>query len=141
MRKTVYAIVLSIVSFVFSGCSSAHYKKACFNTGCIKVELAVSPEERTIGLMYRDKLEYIGGMLFVFNDGDVPSFWMKNVRFPLDIIWFDRHKRILHIDENVLVCSDDCPGLSFDGPVRYVLEVPAGFSKEKGLKIGDILKF
>ena len=98
-------------------------------------------EEKAIGLMYRDKLEYIGGMLFVLDERDSHSFWMKNVRFPLDMIWIDKRKKILHIDEDVPVCSNDCPGITFDGPVRYVLEAPAGFSKERKLKVGDVLKF
>jgi len=141
MRTAVYALALSVVSFAISGCAPARYQRVCFTGGCIKVELAVSAEEKTIGLMYRDRLEYIGGMLFVLDDDDSHSFWMKNVRFPLDIIWIDKKKKILHIDEDVPVCSDPCPGIVFEGPARYVLEASAGFSKERKLKVGDVLKF
>ncbi|MCX7927973.1 MAG: DUF192 domain-containing protein, partial [Candidatus Omnitrophica bacterium] len=64
--------------------------------------------------------------------------WMKNMRFPLDFIWIDSEKKIVEITQNVPICTvDNCPVYSASVPIRYVLEVPAGFVKRYGISEGD----
>jgi uncharacterized membrane protein (UPF0127 family) len=78
----------------------------------IMAELAKTVEERARGLMFRPSLDKNRGMLFTFAEPQQWSFWMKNTRIPLDIIWMDGHKKIVHIERRVPTCSrtdDGCP--------------------------------
>ena len=108
----------------------------------VKVEIAADEEMRAQGLMYRDQLRPATGMLFFFpQDGDYP-FWMKNTHIPLDMIWIDKDRKIVHIAHDVPPCKiDDCPNYPPNAIARYVLEVSAGVAREHRLKDGDILKF
>jgi uncharacterized protein len=108
----------------------------------ILAELALSVEQRTRGLMFRDRLDSREGMLFVFEEETVHSFWMKNVKFPIDILWLDRGKKLVHIAKRVPPCAKEpCPLYSPVLPALYVLELTAGRSDELGLKPGVRLDF
>ncbi len=108
----------------------------------ITAELAVTEEQRQQGLMYREGMKENQGMLFIFEDEDIYSFWMKNMRFSLDILWLDASRRIVHIEENVPACpSDPCPSYAPSQPAKYVLELVSGSVKKHGLKLGDRLEF
>jgi uncharacterized membrane protein (UPF0127 family) len=108
----------------------------------IGVEIAAEEELRAQGLMYRDHLANDAGMLFFFaEDGEYP-FWMKNTRIPLDMIWIDSNRRIVHITHDVPPCRiADCPSYPPNAISRYVLEVAAGVAKQHGLKEGDVLRY
>ena len=108
----------------------------------VSVEIAADNELRAQGLMYRDHIDPGKGMLFVFPRDDVFSFWMKNTRIPLDMIWVDANKRIVGIRENVPPCKvEDCPSYGPGVVARYVLEVGGGEAAKHGLKVGDLLQF
>lgn len=108
----------------------------------IIAELAVTPEERQKGLMFREELAAEEGMLFLFEEEGIYSFWMKNMKFPIDIIWLDKDKRIVHIEENVPPCPvEPCPAYTPSRPACYVLELKAGSSQNYSLKIYDQLEF
>ncbi|HEY4476736.1 MAG TPA: DUF192 domain-containing protein [Candidatus Paceibacterota bacterium] len=102
----------------------------------IVVEIAATPAARERGLADRPSLEAGRGMLFVFDRADYYSFWMKNMRFPIDIIWFHNDWRVVDITPDV------SPG-SFPNtyqpksPARYVLEVNAGFIVTHGVTTGS----
>ena len=102
----------------------------------IDLEVADTPQARQRGLMFRDRLPH-DGILFVFQETAPHRFWMKNCKFPIDIIWLDPKNVITDISENVPPClADPCPTY---GPARsslYVLEVAAGFSKKEHLSPG-----
>ncbi len=87
--------------------------------------------------MGREKLEDKRGMLFIFPVEGQHGFWMKNMRFPLDIIWINREDMIVDIKEDVPVCKDICLPLYPQKPALYVLEVKAGFSRKQRLRIGE----
>lgn len=108
----------------------------------VRVELAADEENRAQGLMFRDQLRPGTGMLFLFpKDGEYP-FWMKNTRIPLDMIWIDSGRRIVHIAHDVPPCQiEDCPSYPPHAVARYVLEVSAGVARAHGLKEGDLLRF
>ena len=73
-------------------------------------ELALSDEERAQGLMFREKIDEDQAMLFLFEEEDIHAFWMKNMRFAIDILWLDGEKRIVHIEKSVPPClKDPCP--------------------------------
>ena len=120
------------------------------NTGTVEVgqthivvELADTPALQARGLGYRDELAPDTGMLFVFSDRSTQTFWMRGMRFCLDIIW---------IDGNVVtgaaekVCPEpgvevaDLQRYSSEVPVDMVLEVPAGWMEINGMGVGTVLK-
>jgi len=109
----------------------------------IRPEVVDTPESRSRGLMFREHLPEGGGMLFVFQLARPYSFWMKNCRFAIDIIWLNKKKEIIHIAEDVPPCEKmPCP---LYGPKKaaalYVLEVASGFAKREGLQRGARLVF
>jgi uncharacterized membrane protein (UPF0127 family) len=108
----------------------------------VHVEIAADEDMRAQGLMYRDQLRPASGMLFFFpQDGDYP-FWMKNTHIPLDMIWIDSNRKIVHVEPDVPPCQiDDCPNYPPHAIARYVLEVAAGVARQHGLKNGDFLRF
>ncbi len=143
MRKilpVVILIVLVIATFVLQ--KSYGEKVVYFPDGtAIAVELATTPEEKSRGLMFRESLEESRGMLFIFERPGYYAFWMKNVRFPLDILWLDENFAIVHIERSVPPCSaEPCASYIPKAPAKYVLEVSANLSQKKGLKAGDKLK-
>ncbi|MGZ5433766.1 MAG: DUF192 domain-containing protein [Thermoanaerobaculia bacterium] len=108
----------------------------------VSVEIAADDEMRAQGLMYRDRLDPGRGMLFVFPRDDVFSFWMKNTRIVLDMIWIDVNRRVVGIKENVPPCRvEDCPSYGPGVIARYVLEVGGGEAAKRGLKVGDSVQF
>lgn len=110
----------------------------------IMAELADTVEERARGLMFRPSLEKNRGMLFTFAEPQLWSFWMKNTRIPLDIIWMDRQKKIVHIERNVPTCSrtdDGCPQYQPNENALYVLELAAGSADALKLERGAALRF
>jgi uncharacterized membrane protein (UPF0127 family) len=110
--------------------------------GSVTAELAVTEPERARGLMFREKLLPDQGMLFVFEKESAPAFWMKNTLIPLDILWLDRDRRIVHIERNVPPCkADPCPSYGPGRPGLYVLELAAGAADRMGLKPSDRLDF
>jgi uncharacterized membrane protein (UPF0127 family) len=108
----------------------------------VTAELAVTDEERARGLMFRDKVLPEQGMLFVFEEEDLHSFWMKNTLIPLDMLWLGRDRRIIHIARNVPPCAaEPCPTYGPEIPALFVLELKAGQADVLGLKLQDRLEF
>lgn len=102
----------------------------------IYVDIADTPVLREHGLSGREALSGDRGMYFIFDRSDFYQFWMKDMNFPIDIIWIDETMSVVDITLNVLPSSFPKTFTS-RAPARYVLEVPAGFSERAGIKIGD----
>jgi uncharacterized membrane protein (UPF0127 family) len=112
------------------------------NGTTIEVELARTAAQRSMGLMFRQALGPDEGMLFVFDLPDEHRFWMRNTLIPLDIIWMDRTRKIVHIESNVPPCqADPCATYGPKQPILYVLELAAGRAAALGLKVGQTLGF
>jgi uncharacterized membrane protein (UPF0127 family) len=108
----------------------------------VTAELAITDEERQLGLMFRTEIYQDQGMLFIFEEEGYHSFWMKNMNFPLDILWLDKDKRIIHLESCVPPCQrTPCPSYAPLLPALYVLELKAGSIEKKGLKLYDRLDF
>lgn len=101
----------------------------------VEVELALTPEELARGLMWREKLAGDAGMLFVFPDQTMRSFWMKNTPVALDIIYIDRNGRVVSVAEDTVPYST--APIPSRGPAKYVLEVAAGFARRHGVRPGQ----
>ena len=106
----------------------------------LKVELALTVKQQEQGLSGRNNLGEDEGMLFVFNYIDKYSFWMKDMKFPLDIIWLSEDLHVVYIKENA---TPESYPESFSPNVdsKYVLEVNALFSQKNNLKVGDEVHF
>jgi uncharacterized membrane protein (UPF0127 family) len=112
------------------------------NGGAVTAELAVTEAQRARGLMNRTSVLPDQGMLFVFEQDGVHSFWMKNTLVALDILWLDRDHRIIHIERQVPPCpGDPCPSYGLGRPARYVLELKGGQAAAFGLNLQDRLDF
>jgi uncharacterized protein len=104
------------------------------------VEIAADDATRTRGLMFRDELGEDRGMLFIFDEQAPRSFWMRNTRIPLDIIYLDRDLRVVSIAANTPPCrTRQCPSYPSAGPAQYVLEINAGHAERLSLSRGDQL--
>jgi uncharacterized membrane protein (UPF0127 family) len=107
----------------------------------VSVEIARTPEERSRGLMFRERMGPEEGMVFVFEEPGSYPFWMKNTLIPLDMIWLDKGRRVVHIAHSVPPCkADPCPSFPHEGQALYVVEVNSGFAKKHGVKVGDKLE-
>lgn len=107
-------------------------------TNPIYIEIANDPYEIQKGLMFRKSLKWNNGMLFVFDDEQYRSFWMKNTHIALDIIFIDKNFKIVDIKENAKPClSYKCPSYLSKAPAKYVLEVNGDFVNKNKIQIGD----
>lgn len=105
-----------------------------------KVEIADTAEKQALGLMFRDSMPDDEGMIFIFPNEAPRSFWMKNTRIPLDIMYFDKDLKMVSISADTPPCRvSRCPSYPSTGPAMYVLELNAGKASELGVGPGDVL--
>ena len=105
-------------------------------TETIELEVAQTPKQQALGLMFRESLSANRGMLFPFSEPQIARFWMKNVSISLDMI-FLHDGQIKAIAANVPPChADPCPVYGPDILINQVLELRGGRAKELDLKIG-----
>jgi hypothetical protein len=111
-----------------------------FENDVIDAQIADTGQLRSRGLGYRDELAPGTGMLFVYDEPDSLTFWMKGMRICLDIVWIEGGE-IKGAAESVCpdpgVADADLQRYASPEPVRYVLEVPAGWLEEHGYEAGD----
>ncbi len=121
--------------------SDKDYPHVIINEEKINVEVADTFEERRQGLSDREFLEKETGMLFIFDDKQVRSFWMKRMNFSIDIIWIEDGV-IVGIDKN-LPPEGEKPQFKYRSPVgvNYVLEVNAGYTNKNEIKVGDQVNY
>lgn len=109
----------------------------------IDAELAITPIQQTKGLMFRKNMDKNKGMLFVFKYEAKQTFWMANTYIPLDIIWINKDKKIININQDTQPCNINslCKTYYSKEKVLYVLETNAGYTKENNIKIGNQVIF
>ncbi|MBG6128605.1 uncharacterized membrane protein (UPF0127 family) [Aquimarina sp. EL_43] len=105
----------------------------------LDIEIADSDYERETGLMYRKSMQNDQGMLFIFSEEAPHSFYMKNTKFPLDIIFIDAKNKVVSIQKNAQPLNES--SLPSEGPAQYVLEVNAKLTDTWNLKAGDSISF
>ncbi len=110
------------------------------------VELAVTPAERNLGLSGHPPLADNEGMLFVFENEAKWTFWMKEMLFPLDMLWIDAGCTVVDITENALKpepgqALQDLPRYFPNTLAQYVLEVNSGTAEQTGISAGDQITF
>ncbi|OGG58651.1 hypothetical protein A2853_02885 [Candidatus Kaiserbacteria bacterium RIFCSPHIGHO2_01_FULL_55_17] len=105
----------------------------------IRVTLADTPEEREKGLSGWNGLSEDEGMLFVFEDDGKPAFWMKDMKFAIDILWISREGMVVDMRQDV---SPETYPTAFAprSEARYVLELPAGYTETHQIRLEDIVR-
>ncbi len=104
----------------------------------VYAEAADTFAEREMGLMNRTYLNEDAGMLFIFPTPQQQSFWMKNMRIPLDIVFITADNHVLEIYASVPPCTGDpCTLYTSSAPIQYALEVNSGFCARNGIVSGD----
>lgn len=110
------------------------------NGRSFSLEVASTEQSRELGLGNRSSLPTDHGMLFVFDHAAPECFWMKDMHFPLDIIWLTSDKKVVHIEHSVSPSTypnSFCPV----EPVKYVIELNAGMANNVDIRIGQPLDF
>lgn len=140
LRAAGIAVAAAIAMMPLAACSDdshavLHTGKGDFN---FTVEIADTDAERAKGLMFRQDLAPDAGMLFDFGQERETSFWMQNTYIPLDMVFIaaDGEVKNIHVNARPM----DTTAIPSDGPVRFVLEIAGGRSREIGLAPGDRLE-
>jgi uncharacterized membrane protein (UPF0127 family) len=137
-------LIFIILCFNITSCSTQKLpvrelpvERAGQTVAVVKAEIAVSADERALGLMFRKKLPDGEGMLFIFERDEVLSFWMKNTLIPLSIAFIASDGRIIDIKD---MYPHNTNSVSSSRSVRYALEVPQGWFSRAGVQNGDVIK-
>ena len=141
--KLVGYLILLMFS-VTSVAENVQFKKTKLKVGdkIITVELAQTDAEQMRGLMFRRVLKENEGMLFIYDDENFRSFWMKNTFVPLSIGFFDGKGRLIDIQDMEPAKSTiqvNWPSYTSTGKAKYALEVNQGWFKKNKIKLGDLI--
>lgn len=108
----------------------------------LQVEVMATDPDREMGLMFRRSLPIDRGMLFVFEQPGRYAFWMKNCRFPIDMVWLDADRKVVYVAEKVPPCyKDPCPSYGGMQKSVYVVEMNAEQAKREKVILGSVLEF
>lgn len=139
-------LVISAIMFIFLIAGVVGYyglanSSVCISGNCFDVEVADTPNELKRGLMNRDSLGEGKGMFFVFGESKKHSFWMKNTKIPLDIIWVNSEMEVVDIKSNVKPCNGRvCETYKPDEDAKYVLEINSGLADRYDIEEGRIVQ-
>ncbi len=141
-------LVLSHNSFALSDTDKVEFKKSEIFlvsgkvTKKIKVELAETMDQHERGLMFRKSLSKDQGMLFVFEDQEIRSFWMKNTIIDLSIGYFNKDKKLIDVQEMkaTSMLQKDIPSYPSRGPAQYALEMSPKWFDKNNIKVGAVLQ-
>ena len=130
-------LALSIGGYWLLGVSQ---QTVSFGETKVQVDIADDGQERLLGLGDYDGLNANQGLLFVFEQPDKHGIWMKDVEFPIDVVWLDESRNIIHIVKEMQPSS--YPEVSKpDQNAKYVIELPAGFVENNNVNEGDNVEF
>jgi uncharacterized protein len=108
----------------------------------LQVEVMVSDEDRAMGVMFRPSLPSDRGLLFQFAEPGFHGFWMKNCKFPIDMVWLDESHRVVHVEEKVPPCaSEHCPVYQPLRRASFVVEMNAGQARKEKAVVGSLVSF
>ena len=111
----------------------------------LQTEVMVKDEDRAMGLMFRPSLPLDHGMLFLFERPDFHGIWMKNCKFPIDILWLDADRKVVHLAEKVPPCTAkvdaSCEVYYPIARASYVVELNAGQARREKALVGSTVAF
>lgn len=140
--KKILALSSLLIIITMIGVTSLKTPTANINNHTFKLEIAKTQQEKEIGLSKKKILEKNAGMLFLFEKPGYYPFWMKDMKFPIDIIYI-RNDRIVTIHKNVKPPknpNDRLPLYNSKEPADTILEINAGLAQKYNIKEGDIVK-
>ncbi len=111
----------------------------------VRCEVMTHPTDMMRGMMFRDSLAEDRGMLFIHASMGPYSYWMHQVKIPLDILWLDENRIVVEISADTPPCTtekaSECP--NYGGSVNsiYVVELAAGSAAKHNIKVGTLLRF
>ncbi len=140
------APLVFVILVIVAGCSGSLGPEVVVGEVAFQVELAVTPAERQQGLSGRERLASREGMLFVYGEPRVLSFWMREMLFPLDFVWIGSECTVVDITPEVPIpppgaALGGLPTYSPSSPASYNLEIGAGEADRAGLALGDPVRF
>lgn len=125
--------------------SSNGYRQVSVTVNGVELvaDVAANSTQRTKGLAVKDHLNENESMLFVFSSAAKQVFWMKDMKFPIDIIWMDANKTVVHVEHSLEPCPTIgyCQTYSPGADSLYVLETVAGFAERQGVAEGTKMQF
>ena len=136
-------VVLIMVALVASFVT-ANFKPTTqvrLGSGVYSLQLADTVTARFQGLSDVEKIQLNGGLLMVFDSNDMHGIWMKDMKFPLDLVWLDSSKKVVYIVKNAPPETPSKTVYVPKDPALYVLELPAGSVQKAGIKTGDTAEF
>lgn len=110
-------------------------------SGVYALRLADTEDERVLGLSGTEKLTPNGGLLMVYDSSDQHGIWMKDMNYPLDIVWLDENKEVVYVIEDAQPENPVETVYQPQKPALYVIELPAGSAATNAIKIGDVAEF
>jgi uncharacterized membrane protein (UPF0127 family) len=143
MKRLAPLLPLVVLALAVSSAASPAVVPLTLPSGkVLQVEVMVSDEDRAMGLMFRPSLAPDRGMLFRFEAPDFHGIWMKNCKFPIDILWLDEEKRVVHVAEAVPPCKEEpCPVYQPLRRASWVVELNAGQARREQAVVGASVKF
>lgn len=140
INRTLVSILITIASFAsYAQAPQTHLQRAVLSLGMFQIDaqIAQTPEERQIGLMFRAQMPQAEGMIFMFEEPSKQCFWMKNTILPLTAAFVADDGTIVNLaDMKPQTTETHCSAK----PVRFVLEMNQGWFAKKGIKAGSKLK-
>lgn len=137
-------LVIALLGYITYKNSINKLEKICIeDKACFYVEIADTLSEREKGLSKKQSLEADKGMLFIFEEETLPGFWMKDMNFPIDVIWIGKNMKIIGIEKSLEPCEKDkeCPVVYPSQEIKYVLEINSGLSKVYDFEENDSVYF
>ena len=142
IRRRLLATVLGTALAVTAGAAPAVIPLKLPSGKVLQTEVMVSDEDRQMGLMFRPSLPLDHGMLFIFAQPDFHGIWMKNCKFPIDIVWLDAERKVVHVAPKVPPCeAEPCPVYQPLQRASYVVELNAGQAGKEKAVVGSKLEF
>jgi uncharacterized protein len=134
---------LIISQEVRSGSNGYRQVNVTVNGMVLIADIAATDEQKIKGLSVKDSLAENEAMLFVYDNEAEHTFWMKDMKFPIDIIWIDTNKTVVHIEHNLQPCSSEllCPSYKPIDDSLYVLETVSGFAEKHDIAKGTPVDF
>ena len=144
----IFTLCMAIMLVATGGCRSSVPSKPTVTVGDVdfEMEVAKTQAERTQGLSDRESLPPMAGMLFVFGTVGPSAMWMRAMKFPLDFVWIGEECTVV---DTTLNAPPPAPGTSDSEllrytsavPAAYTLEVNAGQVEQRGIQVGDKVRF
>lgn len=152
-KRVIFLVLMALLlisgAMMFNAPRQTEVIEVRFSSGAkLQAEVALTPEALYIGLALREGLPEDGAMILLFEESGFHQVWTNGYQFPVDLIWVDESKQIVHVKEAVMPCEEDpCPwygpppGNARDVNSRYVIETNMGFIQKAEVAVGSELIF